>query len=678
MEEKKRRPIRKKVQNIVLGISALALLITSTIGIFSMVVIQRESEDALILQMEQNVRNIITSKAELAESELGKFAGYVDEFARYAHELYVSSKDVGRVEVLPSRGENAGRYVNQRLFSDRRITPESVHDELSLLGNMSRIWETVIPPNKGLITTVYIGTERGFMIAYDDQSFDPEDGETEDYYDFQDSAWYRRARRRKAICFTDVYQDTYGRGPTITCASPFYDAEGKFAGVVGMDILISDLYRAVVSLELDERAYAFIADGAGRIISRPSEVSGDAGTIYQNPDISRPVADNIASGNTGISHTDNKIYYAYTPIPSTGWKLCLKIPQAVILQSVSSMNRDIILTICLFVLSFLVILVVVWFAVHSFSARLTSPIIQLGHDAEIISRGQLDYRAEIHDNDEIGDLAQGFNEMARSLKEYIANLAAVTAEKERIGAELNIATQIQADMLPRIFPPFPGRNEFDIYATMTPAKEVGGDFYDFFMIDDDHLALVMADVSGKGVPAALFMVIAKTLIKNRAQMGGTPSEILADVNEQLCEGNEAELFVTVWLGILEISTGKVKASNAGHEYPAIYRPGEGYTLFKTKQSPAVATMEGLRFRESEFTLNPGDSLYVYTDGVAEATNSSNELFGTDRMIECLDGTVNMTVGEVLSAMKEAVDEFTGDAPQFDDITMLALRYYGKC
>ncbi|MBR0167475.1 MAG: PP2C family protein-serine/threonine phosphatase, partial [Synergistaceae bacterium] len=261
---------------------------------------------------------------------------------------------------------------------------------------------------------------------------------------------------------------------------------------------------------------------------------------------------------------------------------------------------------------------------------------------------------------------------------YVKNLAAVTAEKERIGAELNVATQIQADMLPRIFPPFPERKEFDIYATMTPAKEVGGDFYDFFLIDDDHLALVMADVSGKGVPAALFMVIAKTLIKNRAQMGGTPSEILADVNTQLCEGNEAELFVTVWLGILEISTGHVTASNAGHEFPAIYRPGEGYTLFKTKQSPAVATMEGLRFRASEFTLNPGDDLYLYTDGVAEATNINDELYGTERMIDALNHTDGMTVEEILRTLKKSVDDFTGEAPQFDDITMLSLKYYGKC
>ena len=250
-------------------------------------------------------------------------------------------------------------------------------------------------------------------------------------------------------------------------------------------------------------------------------------------------------------------------------------------------------------------------------------------------------------------------------------------EKERIGAELNIATQIQADMLPRIFPAFPDREEFDIYATMTPAKEVGGDFYDFFLIDEDHLGLVMADVSGKGVPAALFMVIAKTLIKNRAQMGGGPAEVLQYVNEQLCEGNDAELFVTVWFAILDVKTGKGLAANAGHEHPVIRRAGGKYELSVYHHSPAVATMEGIRFREHEFELHPGDSLFVYTDGVPEATNAGNELFGTDRMLNALNSEPNVSPEKFLRNVREEIDVFVGGAPQFDDITMLGLHYMGS-
>lgn len=282
----------------------------------------------------------------------------------------------------------------------------------------------------------------------------------------------------------------------------------------------------------------------------------------------------------------------------------------------------------------------------------------------------------IRTGDEVETLCDSVKQMERDINSYITNLTAITAEKERISAELNVATQIQADMLPRIFPPFPNKSEFDIYATMTPAKEVGGDFYDFFLVDDDHIALVMADVSGKGVPAALFMVIAKTLIKNHAQLGKSPAEILKSVNEQLCEGNEAELFVTVWLAIIEISTGKGLAANAGHEHPAIRRSNGKYELCVYRHSPAVATMNGIRFREHEFELHPGDSLFVYTDGVPEATNADLVLFGNERMLDALNRDPSALPKELLENVRSEIDAFVGKADQFDDITMMCFSYLG--
>ena len=658
----KRRPIRKKVQRMVLSISLAALVLASAVGLFSMARIQGDSESALIHQMEQNLSNIVTSKAELAESELGQYAGYIGDFARYIHELYRHPAGYAPIEVLPSDEKNSGIYVMQRAFASKDVALDDVQEELCLLGNLEKIWKPVTPERRAVITTVYIGTKSGFMISYDDGSFAVEEGETEDYYNYFESAWYRLAREMGRVCFTDVYMDVYGRGPTITCAAPFYDAKGEFAGVVAMDILISDLYKAVVELELGEGAYAFLLDHKGNAIG-PDGIEPDRAAV---PDRKQKVF----LSNDGV-------YHAQERIKSTGWTFGIRIPESVILAPVRSVNRTVIITMLLFLAAFTVIVALVFAVARRFSARLTGPIAALKRDVEKISGGNLDYRARIYDNDEVGDLAGSFNDMAASLKEYIRHLAAVTAEKERIGAELNVATQIQADMLPRIFPPFPDRKEFDIYATMTPAKEVGGDFYDFFLIDDDHLAMVMADVSGKGVPAALFMVIAKTLIKNRAQMGGTPSEILGAVNDQLCDGNEAGLFVTVWLGILETATGKVISSNAGHEYPAIKRANGVYELMKTKHSPAVAVREGLQFREAEFELRPGDSLYLYTDGVAEATNAQEELFGTDRMLDALNRHGTEPVDELLASMKREVDAFVGDAPQFDDITMLALRYRGN-
>ena len=278
-------------------------------------------------------------------------------------------------------------------------------------------------------------------------------------------------------------------------------------------------------------------------------------------------------------------------------------------------------------------------------------------------------------DDEIRSLSDQFASMITELKNYMDNLQQVTAEKERIGAELSVATTIQEGMLPRIFPPYPDRKEFDLYASMDPAKEVGGDFYDFFMVDEDHIALVMADVSGKGVPAALFMVIAKTLIKNAAQMGKDPSETLEYANDQLAD-NEGQMFVTVWMAIIEISTGKGIAANAGHEHPALRHENGKYELVVYRHSPAVATMEGIPFRQHEFELQPGDSLFVYTDGVPEATDAHDELFGTDRMIEALNQDPDASQDVVLANVRKAVDAFVKDAPQFDDLTMLGFKYYG--
>ena len=250
------------------------------------------------------------------------------------------------------------------------------------------------------------------------------------------------------------------------------------------------------------------------------------------------------------------------------------------------------------------------------------------------------------------------------------------AKKERIESELQLAKNIQASALPHTFPAFPDRSEFDIYASMTPAKEVGGDFYDFFLIDDDHLGLVMADVSGKGVPAALFMMVSRALIRSNLLNGVGPAKALEQANEQLCEGNEAELFVTVWAAVLEISTGKGVAANAGHEHPALRRANDRYELQVYRHSPAVATMEGMRFKEHDFQLNPGDSLFVYTDGVAEATNAQNELFGGERLIDSLNVDPEAKPETVLSNVMHGIDVFVAEAEQFDDITMLCLKYNG--
>ena len=284
---------------------------------------------------------------------------------------------------------------------------------------------------------------------------------------------------------------------------------------------------------------------------------------------------------------------------------------------------------------------------------------------------------DVHTGDELEDLQKSMADMEENINDTMLRLKKVTAEQERMEAELSIATQIQVGTLPHTFPAFPDRKEFDIYASMSPAKEVGGDFYDYFLIDEDHLGLVIADVSGKGISAALFMVNAKAMIQNQAMTDGRhPAEILKKVNAGLIEQNEADMFVTVWLAILTISTGEVVYVNAGHEYPAIRKNGELFRAEKDVHSSPVAIIEFIRYKEGSFRLVPGETVFCYTDGVTEANNSENALFGMERMLEALNADPDADPKTLTENVENAVERFVCGEPQFDDTTMLCIKYFG--
>jgi sigma-B regulation protein RsbU (phosphoserine phosphatase) len=283
---------------------------------------------------------------------------------------------------------------------------------------------------------------------------------------------------------------------------------------------------------------------------------------------------------------------------------------------------------------------------------------------------------QVKNNDEIGVLASSIDQMEDHIVEYVGNLTKATAEKERISTELSLAQRIQADMLPNIYPAFPDRPEFDIFASMEPAKEVGGDFYDFFFVDSDHLCMMIADVSGKGVPAALFMMASRIILANNAMMGKNPARILAETNAAICSNNREEMFVTVWLGILEISTGHLVASNAGHEYPVIKKADGRFELFKDRHGFVIGGLETARYKDYELTLEPGSKLFLYTDGVPEATDGKEEQFGTERMIEALNSDPDADPEHILANMRKAVNKFVNGAEQFDDLTMMCFEYKG--
>jgi len=349
------------------------------------------------------------------------------------------------------------------------------------------------------------------------------------------------------------------------------------------------------------------------------------------------------------------------------------ISMDVILNNVRSQAFQIIVAALILNALFLIIILFL------IQRQVLSPIVTLSHHMKRFSAegDELQEIAAVQTGDELQDMSESFNRMVGALKLYIQNLETVTADRERIATELDVATKIQASMLPSIFPAFPHRPEFDIYATMIPAKEVGGDFYDFFMIDENKLALVMADVSGKGVPAALFMVIAKTLLKNNAQYGKSPKEVFELVNNLLCENNEAQMFVTAFMGFLDITSGMFSYVNAGHNPPLIKRADGDYEWLNTlKPGFVLAGMEDMKYRQGELTLQDGDMLFMYTDGVTEAVNPQNELFTDPRLLDVANRHKSDDIKEFIEHIKAEIDVFADGAEQADDITMLVLKITG--
>ena len=318
------------------------------------------------------------------------------------------------------------------------------------------------------------------------------------------------------------------------------------------------------------------------------------------------------------------------------------------------------------------------FAVFFMKKQLIGPIRKVSFEATRFAQENKkgEELGDISSFEELANLAKSIDTMETDMENYMENLTVITAEKERIGTELALASDIQTGSIPNTFPAFPDRTDFDIFASMDPAKEVGGDFYNFFLVDNDHLAMVIGDVSGKGVPAALFMMVSNILASVRTQTGGNPAQILEFVNDKICESNKLDMFVTIWLGILELSTGKLIASNAGHEYPAIMHAGGSFELFKDKHGIVVGGMEGVRYTDYEIQLSPGDKIFVYTDGVPEATDGDNNMFGVDRMLSALNLELDASPEKVLGNVRSAVDAFVKDAQQFDDLTMLCMQYKG--
>ena len=650
--------------------------------------------------VESGLNDKTSLQAQLTDEVFHNLAIRVQIMGEYAEKLLSDPEGNPRKEYAAPDSARNGEIVAQTILASD-VDEEAVADRIGLAANMSDMMVTLFGASADT-NSCFIALPEGAFIVVDDRSASKfsESGEPV-VYDCRTRPWYQLAVERETLIFTDVDVDAFTGDIGIVCAMPVY-VDGKLAAVVGSDLFLTSMADAIRSSD-EDGGFEVVVNGNGHVVFSPKNEgvfqvveSSNASDLRDgtNPELSAMVADAM-KGKTGVRLVqvgDVAYYMSGAPMETVGWALLYAIeqekidaPAQMLRESYQSIANEttqtylakrkitsfsaaaVLLTLTILALASAIIL----------GKKIVKPLNLITLKIANLSETNLEFTMEdaFRTDDEIEVLAESFAKLSHRTVEYVAEVRRVTAEKERIGTELHMANQIQESMLPSIFPAFPERKEFDIYAVMDPAREVGGDFYDFFLIDQDHLCMVIADVSGKGIPAALFMMISKIIIQSCAMLGRDAGEILTKTNEALCSNNRMEMFVTVWIGILEISTGRLTAANAGHEYPAIMT-GSRFELLKDKHGLVIGAMPGIMYKEYEMELKPGDKLFLYTDGVAEATHGGDELFGTKRMLEALNREPDAGPEQLLKNVRRAVDQFVGNDEQFDDLTMMCIEYKG--
>ena len=661
------------------------------------------SEKTMSAILDSNLTQSTQMQAYIAGDLFGDAVRVVNVIADYAGKLFADPDDYPlRNYALPDMAKDGEISVQVLTEEGVDLSDGTVSKKLGLIGNLSDLMTAVYADAN--VDSCYVALPDGVMLLVDDHSgtkFD-ENGNIVPI-PIRERLWYKGAAETGKMHFTDVTTDLFTGEISIMCSLPVYN-DGQLVAVIGADLFLNAVSEAVNNTARSG-SFICIVNQNGHVLFSPQTEgafrvlpAGEAKDLRdsENTELAAFVRDSLAEKTElrMIKVDGEDCYVIGAPIQNVGWAVLSVVPKSLADQPAEAMlaqfneiqngatetfKKGIINAQITIMVLLSVVVVIAVSAAIVLSKRIVRPLEAITARVRSLGGDDLQFRMEdtYRTHDEIEVLAESFAMLSGKTLEYIDKVQRVTAEKERIGAELSLATRIQADMLPNIYPAFPDRPEFDIYATMDPAKEVGGDFYDFFLVDDDHLCMVMADVSGKGVPAALFMMASKIILANNAMMGKSPAQILTDTNAAICANNREEMFVTVWLGIFEISTGKLTAANAGHEYPVLKHKDGAFELFKDKHGFVIGGMDGVKYKEYELMLEPGSELFLYTDGVPEATSAEKELFGTERMLAALNGDIAASTVQTLKNVRAAVDGFVKEAEQFDDLTMLCFEYKGK-
>ena len=733
--------IHKKVLMLVVGAGLAAFLMVGIFAAIGRFLIQKDmirmsvelgensatyTDKLLTAQLKQTLGELAEAGAQFVDREMIIAQGDAKILAETMTEIFSHPENYSPETLPDPRTESVKFGEPYRIYAPdilNNITPE-IQNELALAANVKDLLAEILKTYDGYNATAFVGGEKGWFIGADilhgeDNHTDfnatvPLSHERIYNFDTRKRPWYIKAKNANAPVISDLYRTVESSGKNsyqqLGASVPFYDAAGNMIGVAGVDSSNEDLYSEINRLTKNNGGINFVLDNHGEVIfstvtdgAFAVNTSEDLAARYGARDLRNSSNHSLAAAASKMVAGEQEVvpvflsgedfYLAFSPIKSVGWSFGMVVSKEEVLGNMQSvqnyfqkqvsnlqeqMRKEYSYLNQVAVIIPALMLIILFFMSTRLSRRFVKPIHELSDGVREISGGNLDKKLDIKTGDEIEQLANGFNIMTDELKTYMKNLEKETAEKERIATELDVATEIQRGMLPK---DFPTREDFELLATMTPAKEVGGDFYDFYFLDETHLAITVADVSGKGIPAALFMVISKNILNNFAesfykQNGLAP--VVAAANEQLCANNEAMMFVTAFIGVLDLETGEFTFVNAGHNPPVIYHAEENRCDFlDVKKNFVLGPMDGIPFAEQKTTFKRGDLIFIYTDGVTEALNVDNEEYLPDRLIAFMNSTdCKADLETLLKNVRGDLAKHVGAAEQSDDITMFALRFNG--
>nr|MCR4745170.1 SpoIIE family protein phosphatase [Lachnospiraceae bacterium] len=721
-KKKKKRRLFVKLYLMMLSLVFVSILLFSAVGIlqinnFAKTIMNLAGEqeevinDTLTKSMEKDAEksflNYVSLAAESTNYEFRQSRRDIELVAGEVKRILMNPENYTPVKIESPRKENEGEFTLQLVHSENISDDEAEKSgRESRIGNLEGLIKNILMKSNSTRACI-ISLMDGTSIICDTT---PSTKISKDgnilYYDGSVRPWYAGAVISKGTYISFLNEGYYyDESMNVMIGVPVY-IDGELAAVCGTMVNSNRFKKVFEETSVNDDTSAFIINTTGDVVfsgRKYGELSSDAvgeKSIFRGFNLELiELTERALNGKKGferITLNDESTYIAYAPIKAVGWTefiviseedLCKniheltgktnKISKQYFEETLSNARHITLIFLTLTIALFLLATV----SSNYLSKSMVSPILKLKEAAQNFINGTKNNSdlapkyfgsLNISTGDEIEDLWLTMEDMEINTAVKIRKIRKFTEERTKLHAELSIASAIQANVLPKKFPAFPERDEFDIYATMTPAKEVGGDFYDFFLVDDDHLAMVMADVSDKGVPAAMFMMNSRTMIKDAVLSGKyqSPGEVLSYVNDRLIEGNSENMFVTVWLGILTISTGKMISANAGHEYPVVYREGRHFEFEKDIHGLMLGVYEGLTYKDFEWNFKHGDMFFIYTDGVPEATRADEEMFGNDRMLSSLNNAKDMNeLKGILDSVKVDVDSFIGAAEQFDDLTM---------